>query len=154
MSKRNTGHRVIVSAVLVVALSFPGITGMAAERPAEKPRRADDYFPPPESEGGWRALDDMHDVRRVAGMDPVKLDGLKQWLLKSDGRNFAAVVIRRGYTVLQVERGNSARTDSRRVASVSKAICATVTEKRPGQLRVGRLAGARTKNTGRKGPDQ
>lgn len=46
--------------------------------------------------------------------------------MASDNRNFAAVVIRRGYIVLQVERGNSAKTDSRRVASVSKAICATV----------------------------
>jgi CubicO group peptidase (beta-lactamase class C family) len=36
------------------------------------------------------------------------------------------VVIRNGYVVLEVERGNSAKTDARRVASVSKAICATV----------------------------
>jgi CubicO group peptidase (beta-lactamase class C family) len=59
-------------------------------------------------------------------MDPAKLGALKQWLLESDDRGFAAVVIRRGYIVLEVERGNSAKTDSRRVASVSKAICATV----------------------------
>src|SRR4030095_1339788 len=55
-----------------------------------------------------------------------KLAGLKQWLLDSDKRDFAAVVIRHGYIALEVERGNSATTDSRRVASVSKAICATV----------------------------
>jgi CubicO group peptidase (beta-lactamase class C family) len=59
-------------------------------------------------------------------MDVAKLDALKQWLLGSDDRTFAAVVIRRGYIVLEVERGNSSKTDSRRVASVSKAICATV----------------------------
>jgi CubicO group peptidase (beta-lactamase class C family) len=46
--------------------------------------------------------------------------------LESDARDFAAVVVRKGYLVLEVERGNSAKTDSRRVASVSKAICATV----------------------------
>ena len=28
--------------------------------------------------------------------------------------------------MLEVERGNSAKTDARRVASVSKAVCATV----------------------------
>src|SRR5262249_11983678 len=39
---------------------------------------------------------------------------------------FAAVVIRRGYIVLEEERGNSAASDSRRVASCSKSICATV----------------------------
>ncbi len=84
------------------------------------------YFPPPESQGGWRKLDDPDDIRRLGGMAPAKLRELQQWLLKSDNRNFAAVVIRNGYIVLEVERGNSSVTDSRRVASVSKAICATV----------------------------
>jgi CubicO group peptidase (beta-lactamase class C family) len=85
-----------------------------------------DYFPPPESQGGWRKLDKPEDIRRLGGMDPEKVAGLKQWLLDSDKRNFAAVVIRHGYVVLEIERGNSAATDSRRVASVSKAACATV----------------------------
>ncbi len=87
---------------------------------------ANDYFPAPESQGGWRQLDKPQDIRQIAGMDPGKLDELREWLLQSDKRNFAAVVIRRGYIVLEVERGNSAKTDSRRVASVSKAVCATV----------------------------
>jgi CubicO group peptidase (beta-lactamase class C family) len=85
-----------------------------------------DYFPSPESQGGWRKLDNPDDIRRLARMDPDKLAGLRQWLLDSDKRPFAAVVIRNGYVVLEVERGNSAKTDSRRVASVSKAVCATV----------------------------
>src|SRR6516165_7593189 len=59
-------------------------------------------------------------------MDPDKLAELKAWLLKSDERNFAAAILRNGYLVLEVERGNSAKTDAGRVASVSKAICATV----------------------------
>jgi CubicO group peptidase (beta-lactamase class C family) len=87
---------------------------------------ANDYFPGPESQGGWRKLDDPNDIRRIAGTDPARLSELKEWLLQSDDRDFAAVVIRRGYIVLEVERGNSAKTDSRRVASVSKAVCATV----------------------------
>ncbi len=84
------------------------------------------YFPPPESEGGWRKLDAPDDIRRLAGMDPDKLADLEKWLLASDDRHFAADVIRNGYIVLEVERGNSAKTDARRVASVSKAVCATV----------------------------
>lgn len=94
--------------------------------PLEKPDDSTNYFPPPESEGGWRKLESKEAIGRIAGMDRVKLDELKKWLLESDDRNFAAVVIRRGYIVLEVERGNSAKTDSRRVASVSKAVCATV----------------------------
>jgi CubicO group peptidase (beta-lactamase class C family) len=84
------------------------------------------YFPPPESRGGWRKLETPDEIRKVAGMDPARLEELRDWLLQSDTRNFAAVVVRRGFIVLEVERGNSSRTDSRRVASVSKAVCATV----------------------------
>ncbi len=87
---------------------------------------ANDSFPPPESQGGWRKLESSEEIRELAGMDCDKLADLKQWLLASDDRDFAAVVIRNGYIVLEVERGNSAKTDSRRVASVSKAVCATV----------------------------
>lgn len=94
--------------------------------PPSMPELLAAYFPPPESRGGWRKLERDEDIRAVAGMNPEKLAQLQQWLLDSDKRNFAAVVIRRGYVVLEVERGNSAKTDSRRVASVSKAICATV----------------------------
>ena len=86
----------------------------------------DAYFPPPESQGGWRQLDQPEAIRRLGGMDPEKLAALRQWLLQSDDRRFAADVIRHGYIVLEVERGNSAKTDAGRVASVSKAVCATV----------------------------
>ncbi len=89
-------------------------------------RSAPGYFPTSESRGGWRKLESPDAIRRLAGLDPVKLDELAAWLKQSDERNFAAVVIRNGYIVLEVARGNSAKTDSRRVASVSKAICATV----------------------------
>lgn len=84
------------------------------------------YFPPPESRGGWRMVKDNAEIETIGGMDPARIAELRQWLLDSDDRPFAAVVIRHGTIVLQVERGNSAVTDSRRVASVSKAICATV----------------------------
>lgn len=84
------------------------------------------YVPPPESAGGWRKLDTPDTIRSVGGMNPARLEGLRDWLLESDDRPFAAVVVRHGWIVLEVERGNSAVTDTRRVASVSKAICATV----------------------------
>jgi CubicO group peptidase (beta-lactamase class C family) len=83
---------------------------------------AQTYFPPPESQGGWRKAGAV----RAVGMDAEKLAALQTWLFESDKRDFAAVVIRRGYIVLEVERGNSSKTDARRVASVSKAVCATV----------------------------
>lgn len=115
MIQRNPATSLALLASLTLALFAPGRLSRAA-----------DYFPPPESRGGWRMLDHPNDIRRLAGMNPDKLAGLREWLLRSDKRDFAAVVIRHGYVALQVERGNSAATDSRRVASVSKAVCATV----------------------------
>ncbi len=88
--------------------------------------KQDGYFPPPESKGGWRKLPNDDDIRRIGGMDPAKLAELEKWLRASDERPFAATIIRHGHIVLEVERGNSAITDARRVASVSKAVCATV----------------------------
>jgi CubicO group peptidase (beta-lactamase class C family) len=105
--------------IVILISSFPSPLTPAADSPTT-------YFPPPESKGGWRKLTSPSDLQSIAAVDPAKLDDLRQWLLDSDKRDFAAVVIRRGYVVLEVERGNSAVTDSRRVASVSKAICATV----------------------------
>lgn len=101
-------------------------SGSAEAKPLTPSASSRDYFPPPESKGGWRKLENSDDIHRIGGMDPAKLVALKQWLLASDDRPFAAVVIRNGFIVLEVERGNSSKTDSRRVASVSKAVCATV----------------------------
>lgn len=100
------------------------VTTVREKRAAEA--NASEYFPPPESQGGWRLLTLSEEIQSAGGMDPIKLQELQEWLLKSDDRDFAAVVIRHGFVVLQVERGNSAVSDSRRVASVSKAVCATV----------------------------
>ncbi|MGC8991725.1 MAG: serine hydrolase domain-containing protein, partial [Verrucomicrobiia bacterium] len=96
-----------------------------APKPGAQSAEPQIYFPAPESKGGWRKLHKPDDIRRIAGMDPAKLDELRDWLLKSDDRSFAAVVIRHGYIVLELERENSSKTDTGRVASVSKAICAT-----------------------------
>lgn len=93
---------------------------------ATEQAREQSYFPPPESRGGWRKLDEPRDIRQLAGMDPDKLTKLRAWLRGSDDRPFAAVVIRRGYIVMEEERGRSAISSSQRVASCSKAVCATV----------------------------
>ena len=94
--------------------------------PSPSAGRALARFPPPESQGGWPLLATDAEIESRARMDPRQIAGLRQWLLASDNRPFAAVVIRHGAIALQVERGNSAATDARRVASVSKAVCATV----------------------------
>jgi CubicO group peptidase (beta-lactamase class C family) len=96
------------------------------------------YFPPPESQGGWRMAETPSDIKTIAGMDETKIEQLRQWLLKSDDRPFAAVVVRHGMIALQVERGNSAVSDTRNIKSCAKAICATVLAIASEQSRQGR----------------
>ena len=112
------------------AVYYAALKSMTSGRPLaatkEEATVATSYFPPPESKGGWRMVKTEDEIETIGGMDKTRIAALREWLLKSDNRTFAAVVIRHGTIVLQVERGNSAVTDSRRVASVSKAVCATV----------------------------
>lgn len=108
----------------LATLSQPLVLG--AEQATKTDANARVYFPPPESQGGWRKLDNPDAIRRIAGMDPDRLEKLRTWLRSADDRTFAAVVIRHGYIVLQAERGRSAVSSSQRVASCSKAVCATV----------------------------
>jgi CubicO group peptidase (beta-lactamase class C family) len=124
-------HKALPLAVCFQLLTAAGLVlGQPSDKPAGKAqaiaRNPEAYFPPPESKGGWRKLEDPQDIRESGGMDPAKLNELKQWLLNSDNRPFGAVVIRNGYIVLEVERDHSSVTNTRNVASCAKAICATV----------------------------
>lgn len=101
-------------------------SGKSAAPPTSAAVNAPSYFPPPEPQGGWRAVETEDEIETIAEMDKGKVAELRGWLLKSDNRPFAAVVIRRGTVVLQVERGNSATGDTRNIKSCAKAICATV----------------------------
>lgn len=105
----------------------PLLTLLAAGAAAAGPTgAAAAYFPPPESAGGWRKTASDDETRARAGLDPGILASLRAWLLQSDDRPFAAVVIRHGWIALEVSRGNDPARDTGRVASVSKAVCATV----------------------------
>lgn len=58
------------------------------------------YYPPPESHGGWRYLTTDEQTRQVAGMDPDKLELVRQiqgFLFGGD--SWGIVIIRHGYLV-------------------------------------------------------
>jgi len=58
------------------------------------------YYPPPESQGGWRWLDTPKDVDAVAGMDAGKLDQLFELQNFLFGSEFSGIVIiRHGHLV-------------------------------------------------------
>jgi CubicO group peptidase (beta-lactamase class C family) len=60
---------------------------------------AQDYYPPPESKGGWRWLKTPEEVRDIGGMDSEKLDIVRQAQEFLYGDSWAIVIIRHGYVV-------------------------------------------------------
>jgi len=58
------------------------------------------YYPPPESEGGWRWLRQPEEVRDVAGMDPDRLELVRQGQeFLYGGDSWSIAIIRHGYLV-------------------------------------------------------
>ena len=58
---------------------------------------ADTYVPPPESQGGWRWCKTPEQVRALAGMDPEKLDLIKEEQLQLFAGPWQIIVIHKGY---------------------------------------------------------
>ncbi len=81
---------------------------------------AGDYFPPPDSAGGWRTLKDAAAIRRIGGMDPVKLDYAFEYASRSS-QHGGLVVIRHGYLVYEKYYGRGNREATPAMASVGKA---------------------------------
>src|ERR1700722_20929818 len=60
---------------------------------------AQTYTPPPESEGGWRSSKNDEEVRSLAGMDPQKLNLIRDQQLQVFQGPWSIVIIRHGYLV-------------------------------------------------------
>ena len=82
--------------------------------------RADDYFPPPDSESGWRTLKDAREVRELAGMKPERLD--QAWeLVQRSTQHGGLLIVRRGYLVFEKYFGRAHRNANPDMASCGKA---------------------------------
>jgi CubicO group peptidase (beta-lactamase class C family) len=67
---------------------------------AEQRAGHDTYYPPPESQGGWRWLANPEEVRALGGMDPGVLDRVEQMQgFLHGGESWAVAIIRHGYLV-------------------------------------------------------
>ena len=81
---------------------------------------AADYFPPPDSEGGWRTLKDAAEIRKLAGMDLSWLENAYTITERSTG-NGGLLVVRHGYLVLEKYFGRASRNANPDMASTGKA---------------------------------
>jgi CubicO group peptidase (beta-lactamase class C family) len=96
-------------------LSAPVPSTVGAE-PAVAP-----YFPPPDSEGGWRTLRDPGAIRELAGMDPEKLEQAYQAVQRAQNPNGGLLVVRNGYLVFEKYFGKAHRNGNPDMASTGKA---------------------------------
>jgi CubicO group peptidase (beta-lactamase class C family) len=83
---------------------------------------AADYFPPPDSEGGWREAKTAQEVREHAGMDLPKLETAYTLTERSTAHG-GLVVVRRGWLCFERYLGRASRNSNPDMASTDKAFC-------------------------------
>lgn len=93
--------RKVISSVVPLLFAILLAGGMASTcgkaRPADLEESSADYYPPPESAGGWRRCKNNDEVRRLAGMDPEKLNLVGRENVALYGGPWDLLVIRHGY---------------------------------------------------------
>ena len=81
---------------------------------------ADDYFPPPDSAGGWRTLTTRDEVRERAGLDLPQLERAWEFTQRCS-QNAGLLVVRHGYLSLEKYAGRASRDVNPDMASTGKA---------------------------------
>lgn len=81
---------------------------------------AAEYFPPPDSAGGWRTLRDAAPIRELAGMNLSRLDQAFD-LTQRCTQNGGLLVVRHGYLVFEKYFGRAHRNANPDMASTGKA---------------------------------
>ena len=81
---------------------------------------ADEYFPPPDSQGGWRVPADAKQMREKAGIDKEMLD--RAWTVtERSTANGGLLVVHRGWLVYEKYFGRAQRNVNPDMASTGKA---------------------------------
>ena len=81
---------------------------------------SEDYFPPPDTQGGWRLLKDSAQVSKTAGMDLTRLDQAFEYASRTS-QHGGLLVVRHGYLVYEKYYGKGNRDALPAMASVGKA---------------------------------
>ena len=84
------------------------------------PLRAADYFPPPDSEGGWRSAKGAAEVREKAGLDLPWLERAYQ-VCERGTPNGGLLVVRHGWLAFERYFGRASREANPDTASTGKA---------------------------------
>jgi CubicO group peptidase (beta-lactamase class C family) len=78
------------------------------------------YFPPPDSNGGWRTLKDSAKIRKTTGIDVAKLDAAFDYVSQTS-QHGGLLVVRHGHLVYERYFGRGHREALPELASCGKA---------------------------------
>lgn len=79
-----------------------------------------EYFPAPDSLGGWRTLTESDEIRKVAGMEKGKMDDAFDFV-RSTTKNGGLLVVRHGYLVYENYFGKGQREATPNLGSCGKS---------------------------------
>jgi CubicO group peptidase (beta-lactamase class C family) len=96
---------------LPVLMTFCGASARSADS---------GYFPPPDSEGGWRTLAGDEEIRRIAGLDKHKLDEAFAYV-QAGTKNGGLLVVRHGWLAYEQYFGKGHRDALCNLASCGKS---------------------------------
>jgi len=105
----------IISAFLIlVPVSGTTFSGCGRSKGREP------YFPPPDSEGGWRSLTSTDDIMKITGIDRQELDEAFAYV-RTTTRNGGLLVVRHGWLVYENYFGLGCRDAAPNLASCGKS---------------------------------
>ena len=78
------------------------------------------YFPRPDSAGGWRTLRDAAEIRRKAGLDVKRLDEAFEHI-KGSSKHGGLLVVRKSWLVYERYFGRASREAAPNTASCGKS---------------------------------
>lgn len=119
---RPTSRRQLLGAGLS-SLILPTLTTAPSEakpKIAAAPAKDAGYFPPPDRQGGWRTPKDAAAIRKLAGIDPTRLERVWDFTQRCT-QNGGILVVRHGYLVLEKYFGRAHRNANPDMASTGKA---------------------------------
>ncbi len=106
--KRAHYSRFLAASCSICILTFAGILN------------ASEYFPVPDTEGGWRTTKDAQQVGDLAGMDLQRLERAYDFTQRCT-QNGGLLVVRHGYLVFEKYFGRASRDANPDMASTGKA---------------------------------
>lgn len=108
------------SIVIILILSFISAHWVKAQQVTKLAADRKEYFPPPDSLGGWRTLTDVRDIKEIAGMDKAKLDKAFDFT-RTTTKNGGLLVVRHGYLVYENYFGKGQREATPNLGSCGKS---------------------------------